>query len=376
MQYPKFRFVFDRKRVATKTKKGLVQLEVYSEGRRVFVSTGIKVYADQWKDTRKVINTPLAVSLNRTLDAMMQKFVDWAASLYAGGGEFDFDKLQRFLSSGNEGKTSFIDFVSSRLEERSDIRESTRKSQHKLIPSLRAFGHIKYFADLTKENIVKYDEYLHKKGYKQQTVHSYHKFMKIYINEAIRLGLMERNPYEGIKIERGKSELRKYLTQEELLRIQNAVIANVSICKVRDLFLFQCYTGFAYADLAAFDFGNVVQRNGKYVVHDARKKTGENFYVVLMAPAVDILRKYDFKVEENDIREAAEGMIQYQYAMYGIANVPKDIVDEAVVNMLHDRRQVDRLAEQVEDRKVMEKLKGEITLKSTKITSDKFRELK
>ena len=296
MQYPKFRFVFDRKRVATKTKKGLVQLEVYSEGRRVFVSTGIKVYADQWKDTRKVINTPLAVSLNRTLDAMMQKFVDWAASLYAGGGEFDFDKLQRFLSSGNEGKTSFIDFVSSRLEERSDIRESTRKSQHKLIPSLRAFGHIKYFADLTKENIVKYDEYLHKKGYKQQTVHSYHKFMKIYINEAIRLGLLERNPYEGIKIERGKSELRKYLTQEELLRIQNAVIANVSICKVRDLFLFQCYTGFAYADLAAFDFGNVVQRNGKYVVHDARKKTGENFYVVLMAPAVDILRKYDFKL--------------------------------------------------------------------------------
>lgn len=89
-----------------------------------------------------------------------------------------------------------------------------------------------------------------------------------------------------------------------------------------------------------------------------------------------LMRKYDFKVEEADIREAAEGMVQYQYAMYGIANVPKEIVDEAVVNMLHDRRQVERLAEQVEDRKVLEKLKGEITLKATKITSDKFRELK
>ena len=43
---------------------------------------------------------------------------------------------------------------------------------------------------------------------------------------------------------------------------------------------------------------------------------------------------------------------------------------------LHDRRQVERLAEQVEDGKVMGKLKEEITLKSTKITSDKFRELK
>ena len=296
MQYPKFRFVFDRKKVATKTKKGLIQLEVYSEGRRVFVSTGIKVYADQWKDTRRVINTPLAVSLNKTLDAMMQKYVDWEASLYGNGGEFDFDKLQRFVKSGSEKSASFVDFVSKRMEERNDIRESTRKSQHKLISSLREFGLIRYFSDLTKENIVRYDEFLHGKGYRQQTVHSYHKFMKIYINAAIRLELMDKNPYEGIKIERGKSELRRYLTQEELLRIRNAVIANVSICKVRDLFLFQCYTGFAYADLAAFDFGNVVQRNGKFVVHDARKKTGENFYVVLMAPAVDILRKYDFKL--------------------------------------------------------------------------------
>ena len=88
------------------------------------------------------------------------------------------------------------------------------------------------------------------------------------------------------------------------------------------------------------------------------------------------MRKYEFKVDENDLREAAEGMVKYQYAMYGIADVPKEIVDEAVVNMLHDRRQIDRLAEQVEDRKVIEKLKGEITLKATKITSAKFRELK
>ena len=89
-----------------------------------------------------------------------------------------------------------------------------------------------------------------------------------------------------------------------------------------------------------------------------------------------LMRKYEFKVDENDLREAAEGMVKYQYAMYGIADVPKEIVDEAVVNMLHDRRQIDRLAEQVEDRKVLEKLKSEITLKATKISSAKFRELK
>lgn len=88
-----------------------------------------------------------------------------------------------------------------------------------------------------------------------------------------------------------------------------------------------------------------------------------------------LMKKFELKVEEADIREAAEAYVTYQYAMYGIGNVPKEMVDEAVVNVLHDRKQVEHLAEQVEDRKVIEKLKENITLKPTKITSAKFREL-
>jgi len=89
-----------------------------------------------------------------------------------------------------------------------------------------------------------------------------------------------------------------------------------------------------------------------------------------------LMKKFELKVEEADIREAAEAYVTYQYAMYGIGNVPKEMVDEAVVNVLHDRKQVEHLAEQVEDRKVIEKLKESMTLKPTKITSAKFRELK
>lgn len=88
-----------------------------------------------------------------------------------------------------------------------------------------------------------------------------------------------------------------------------------------------------------------------------------------------LMKKYDFKIEENDIREAAEAFVTYQYAMYGLSNVPAEMISEAVVNVLQDQRQIERLAEQVEDQKVLAKLKEEITLKSTKITSAKFREL-
>ncbi len=89
-----------------------------------------------------------------------------------------------------------------------------------------------------------------------------------------------------------------------------------------------------------------------------------------------LMEKFGFKVEDADIREAAKAYVRYQYAMYGIGNVPDEMVDEAVVNVLQDRKQIERLVEQVEDGKVMGKLKEEITLKPTKITSAKFRELK
>lgn len=53
MEYPTLRFVFDRKKVASKDKKGLVQIEVCSQRKRKWIGTGVKVYADQWDDKKK-----------------------------------------------------------------------------------------------------------------------------------------------------------------------------------------------------------------------------------------------------------------------------------------------------------------------------------
>ena len=68
MKYPTMRFVFDRKKVATKTHKGLVQIEVLSEGKRKWIGTGVKVYSDQWNDRKKIINSVEMIQLNQCLD--------------------------------------------------------------------------------------------------------------------------------------------------------------------------------------------------------------------------------------------------------------------------------------------------------------------
>ena len=88
-----------------------------------------------------------------------------------------------------------------------------------------------------------------------------------------------------------------------------------------------------------------------------------------------LMQKWGFKVEEKDLHEQAEAFARYQYAMYGIGNVPDEMVKEMAVNMLQDQKQVDRLYEQVEDRLVLDRIKETITLKPTKIGAAKFREL-
>ena len=88
-----------------------------------------------------------------------------------------------------------------------------------------------------------------------------------------------------------------------------------------------------------------------------------------------LMKKFELKIEENDIREAAKAFVTYQYAMYGLGNVPEEMINEAVVNVLQDQKQVERMVEQVEDSKVMAKIKEIITVKATKITSEKFRAL-
>jgi hypothetical protein len=88
------------------------------------------------------------------------------------------------------------------------------------------------------------------------------------------------------------------------------------------------------------------------------------------------MKLWGFKIEKADLEDAAKAYVTYQYAMYGMGNVPEDIINNSVQQMMNDSKQIDRLAEQVEDNKVISKLKEEITIASKKITSEKFRELK
>lgn len=295
MKYPTVRFVFDRKHTASKTTKGTVQIEILFERKRKWISTGVRLYSDQWNDKTKVKNTVQSVDLNERLDAQMQNINEFINNLIKNKEAFSFDKLEHFLKYSQQ-KESFIDFIKRRVSERTDLRKGTLNTHASLINSLEEFGRIIYFSDITTANIMYYDDFLHKKYAKQTTVHGYHKRLKRYINESIKYELIKENPYNKLKFDRGKSEGIKYLTIEQINQIRSLEIASESIDKVRDLFIFQCFTGLSYADLFKFDFSTVIERKKKFFIRDARVKTQEEYFLMLLKPAMEILRKYDFKL--------------------------------------------------------------------------------
>ena len=89
-----------------------------------------------------------------------------------------------------------------------------------------------------------------------------------------------------------------------------------------------------------------------------------------------LMQKLGLKVGKADIEQAAESYVAYQYAMYGMGNVPQDLIKSSARNVLEDENQVRRLEEQVEDNKTIGALREKVNLQTKKISEEKFRALK
>lgn len=303
MGMPIVRLVFNRRKRASKTTKGSVELLVATGGRRKYYATGVLLYLEQWHEKKWVVNSLESEGLNRSLYDLLSIAREYALECIKKEERFSFEVLSRLLKAGGgltdvrEKRLSFLDWAEELIGRRKDISGATRRQHFAMIRALRSFGGIVEFEDLTKKNLMAWDDFLHQKGIMQTSVFGYHKRLKVYVNQAVKRELIRDNPYAVLSFERGKSKTRRYLTPEEVERVRDCVLPTESLRVVRDLFLFQCYTGLAYSDFAKFDFErDVVEREGRYIVKDVRLKTAEEYTIVLLSPAVEVLRRYDFRL--------------------------------------------------------------------------------
>lgn len=292
----RFNIVYDRKHAAQSGKQGSVEIRFSMNRKQKYFATGIKVSADEW-DSRecKIIRHPDRKELNQRLTAIRVKANKIVNKAYDEEDSFDFNLLTRMFQGESTGKV--IDFPTY-CEQRTAARrvsESTKTRYRVFTRFLRSWGKIVSFADLTVANVRAMDEYLHTREIGQATIYNYHKYLKLFINDAVIDNLVQDNPYRRLsfKIPRGDKQYVDCLTIEQFESIRSLTVATPHLVKARDLFIFQCYTGLAYSDLMAFDFNECDLIDGKYFYHDRRVKTDVDFVLQLLPQAVEILKKYN-----------------------------------------------------------------------------------
>lgn len=324
MAYPIIKVIFDRKNVATRNKEGLVQIEIYHEKVRRFVSTGVKVYSDQWDKKVYVRNRKDALLLNEQITETLNKIRETANEVVKTSGDFYMDKFEALYKVDKAKTDSFLDFMRERIDERmrkGEITKSTAMQHMVSYYDLVDFAVIQTFRDLTPENIAKYEIYINNKGRRSTTQYNFIKRLKIYVSLAKQYGHISDNPFEGRKYSKGKSKGRKYLTEAELKQLKEVEL-NPTLDRVRDSFLFMCYTSLAYSDAVKFDFKrDVIEKDGKFMFQDTRQKTDEEYFIVLIPPAIELLKKYDYKIPFF----ANQRMNDYLKVIAQFANIKKPI---------------------------------------------------
>ena len=98
---------------------------------------------------------------------------------------------------------------------------------------------------------------------------------------------------ESGDLEKGDIETVEFLTDKERDLIEALELPEGRvIAAARDMFIFQCYTGMAYADMMAFRLDKC-QKDGDVLTYSApRVKTGVWFYIQILPKALAIAQKY------------------------------------------------------------------------------------
>jgi len=93
---------------------------------------------------------------------------------------------------------------------------------------------------------------------------------------------------------------RGFLTDEEILKIANKELTIPRLELVRDLFLFSCFTGLAYIDVANLRREHLVTMNGKTWIMTRRKKTSVESNILLLDIPKAIIEKYSPSTTSKD----------------------------------------------------------------------------
>lgn len=121
---------------------------------------------------------------------------------------------------------------------------------------------------------------------------SYLKKVKKITALSVKNEWLVRNPFLGFKCVTHDVE-REVLTDDEIQRLRDKTLPSLRLGQVRDIFLFSCYTGYAYSEVRALTPDHIgIGLDGEKWIFTKRQKTDNRSNVMLLPEALELIEKY------------------------------------------------------------------------------------
>jgi len=293
---------------ARKDSKGLapIYLRITINGERVEISVNKKVNPESWdKSTERVASrTEPARMINTALNNLMGKVDRYFSNLDLKDETISVHQIIAELKGKSQNQMTLVkayEFYIARLEELVgvDYTPNTIKVYKSSLNGLKDFILHQYnktdirLCDLNNNFIESYDAYLKSiQGLNHNSAVRHLKNLSSVLNKAVGNKWIQENPCKGYNFGYANPP-RSYLTEDEINTLYKKNFSIKRLARVRDVFIFQIYTGLSYCDMAELIEDNIeIGIDGKRWIVIHRKKTGTRSSIPLLPRAQEILDRY------------------------------------------------------------------------------------
>jgi len=305
---PSFAISFvTRKATSKKLNKHIVYARVSVNNSRTEISTKRYVSPKMWDIRAEKMkgDSEEAEDLNLFLQGFRQRLFQIHTTLFSLNKPISADIIkQEYCAVHNEGIKCIIELFekhNERLEEKVgiDYAEGTLQRYKMSLRHVKNFIQHRYKRDsfgiheLNYEFVMEFEHYLrvHKRIGNNSTVKYIRNFKKIVLN-TLKHGWLTKDPFLMHKFKIKPVE-RHALTKDELAAVETKIITVERLNKVRDLFVFSCYTGLAYSDAMKLTDDNIITGvDGEKWLKVDRTKTKTTSYIPLLPKALEMIEKY------------------------------------------------------------------------------------
>lgn len=295
-----------RKTKMTRDKLAPIYIRITVNGQRIDQSIQRYIEVARWSAAagRARGNSVEARQLNTYLDTLTGKVLKLEREMVQDGQEITFETFREKWKGNQERPRMLIEIFQHHNDQLAaligkEFSPATLERYNTSSNHTKAFLQWKYGINdidikrLNYEFVADYEFWLKtQRNCNHNTAIKYISNFRKIINICIRKGWLQKDPFVGFKMTKHEVE-RDILTEEEVQTIVSSNFGTERLNHVRDIFVFSCFTGLAYADVQKLKRSEVARGiDGDYWIFTSRQKTETASRIPLLPTAVDILERY------------------------------------------------------------------------------------